>query len=106
MLPFEEERRRARRYCYRASGSGDTPAIVVHASGAAVIDFTLPLPVEMLAAASGSITGTWSVTNASQPTISNAGTKYFNLRTNAGASGLVIVAPDSSDDGFLLTADL
>ena len=74
-------------------------------AGEAVLQSVL-LPVVMRANPTGAITGTWAVTNCSQPAVGSASQYGLEIYTTATATGIADTYISSSDDGVTLSIEL
>lgn len=97
----------SQRYYYKIGGiNGNYPLLQGYNSSGATSSHSIPHPVRMRTAPSGSVAGTWGGSNCSQPVVGVLGTDGFALRTTITSTGAFDVAPNSSDDIIEMNARL
>jgi hypothetical protein len=99
-LPYAEDEARCQRYFEVLGGASASFAVYAHAGAAT----TYHTPVSFRDTKGGQPTmtknGTWSVTNAGQPTITYVSTQGFCIALLASAAGLYGTEPNTSDDSI------
>jgi hypothetical protein len=105
MPTLSESLQRCKRF-YQAFG-GATPEIASagFTPGATHLEQTYLFPVEMIRAPTGTLSGTWSVSNCSQPAIGTTTTRAFGVATTTIARGAFSYQENSNDDLVIFDAE-
>lgn len=97
--PVAQEIALARRRFWRYGGNATGgPAISLRAGAAETIKVPISFPTEMRATPTRTVAGTWALTNCTGPDAVNLHNQGFSFSVAASGSGLVVAAPNGTDD--------
>ena len=99
--PYIKEVAACQRVHYRIAGdaSGNGPNLNLYASaGSQALKYWLPFPTEMRTTPTGTVGGTWALSNCTGPTLTGTTGQGTNLTITSSAGGLCTAAPNGTDD--------